>query len=651
MSDSSPIDRFVIGTAGHIDHGKSSLVKVLTGTDPDRLAEEKARGMTIDLGFAWLQTPAGRSLSIVDVPGHERFIKNMLAGVGGIDAALLVIAADDGPMPQTREHLAILDLLQVKAGVIALTKCDLAEPDWLNLIEESIREVVSGTFLEDSPIVRVSAVTRAGISELTAALDLLLPTISRPVGHSKPRLPIDRVFSLQGFGTVVTGTLIGGPLELGQDVRVMPAGLQTRIRGLQMHNQKVERALPGSRVAVNLTGLAVEELQRGDVLSLATVLQPTHRIDVRLQLLASAPAPLDQNDAVDFFAGAAELPAWITLLDREQLHPGESGWVQLRFHRPIAFLKGDRFIIRRPSPSLTIGGGEIIDPNPLRHRRFRPEVLSALEVLALGDPDELILQLLESGPIEMKQLRLLAPGGMSGDQIDETLAQLIAEDDALVLGAGESVTFKSTDIIMSESALSDYQTKLCGLLRDFHIAFPLRRGMAREELKSRMKLSVPTRAFDEFVRTLVRRSIVAEEGSTIRLFDFAITLTAEQAAIASRFQSALDSNPYSPPSPAEFTIDDDLLGALVALGRIAKIADGLFYDVGALARIEAEVLRTLETTPSITIASFRDHFGTSRKYAQAVLEYFDQRKITRRVGDERVRFSGAGAGQITGAPE
>jgi len=648
MSDLSPIDRFVIGTAGHIDHGKSTLVKVLTGTDPDRLAEEKARGMTIDLGFAWLQTPSGRSVSIVDVPGHERFIKNMLAGVGGIDAAMLVIAADDGPMPQTREHLAILELLQVKAGVIALTKCDLVESEWLDLIEESIKETVAGTFLANAPIVRVSAIAKTGIAALVSAIDSLLSEIARTSAQSKPRLPIDRVFSLQGFGTVVTGTLVGGALEIGQDVRIMPAGLQTRIRGLQTHSQKVERALPGSRVAINITGLAVDQLRRGDVLTIPGLLQPSHRIDVRLQLLRSAPAPMEQNDSVDFFSGAADFPVWITLLDQERLNPGDSGWVQLRFRQPTALLKGDRFIIRRASPSLTIGGGEVIDPNPVRHRRFRPDVLNSLEVLAIGTPDELLLQLLEEGPIDLKNLRLKAPSGLTGNQIDDALAQLIAEGDAVVLGSGESREFKPADIIMSETSLVNYQDKLNGILREFHRAFPLRRGMAREEIKSRLKLPGPPRAFDEFVRSLARRSIIADESSAIRLSEFAILLNTAQAFAAARYEAALVANPYSPPSPVDFGVDDDLLGAMVALGKVTKIADGLFYDVGALARIEAEVIGMLGASQSITIASFRDHFGTSRKYAQAVLEYFDQRRITRRVGDERVRFSGASAGQSTG---
>src|SRR5690242_14053706 len=329
-----------IGTAGHVDHGKSTLVKALTGIDPDRLREERERAMTIDLGFAWLQLPGGPEVSIVDVPGHERFIKNMLAGVGGIDAALLVIAADEGPMPQTAEHLNILHLLGVERGLVVLTKRDLVDRDWLDLVQEEVRDRLAGTTLAGAPLVAVSARTGAGLPELKTAIATLLAGTTPRLDKGRPRLPIDRVFSVAGFGTVVTGTLNDGSLHIGQEVEVVPGELHSRVRGLQSHKHKTETAAPGGRVAVNLGGLAVEDLRRGQVVTTPGWLQPTVRIDARLHLLADAPKPLAQNALLDFFAGAAESSCRVTLLDTEKLEPGHAGWVTLRLAEPVAVVKG-----------------------------------------------------------------------------------------------------------------------------------------------------------------------------------------------------------------------------------------------------------------------------------------------------------------------
>src|SRR5436190_5787436 len=355
---------YVIGTAGHVDHGKSTLVLALTGIDPDRLQEEKAREMTIDLGFAWLTLPSGREVSIVDVPGHERLIKNMLAGVGGLDAALLVIAADEGPMPQTDEHLDILNLLGVSKGIVVLTKRDLVDDEWLALMQEEVRERLKGSTLQDAPIVPVSARMGQGLDDLREEIDRLLLDTEPRADRGRPRLPIDRAFTVAGFGTVVTGTLIDGSLRVGQEVSILPPGLKARIRGLQSHKHKVESIGPGNRVAVNIVGLDVDDLSRGMVLTTPGWLQPTGRVDVYLSLVPDAPAPVEQNDPLDFFTGSAETPARITLLDTERLQPGQSGWAQLRLQELIAAAKGDRYIVRQPSPSLTIGGGQIVDTHP-----------------------------------------------------------------------------------------------------------------------------------------------------------------------------------------------------------------------------------------------------------------------------------------------
>src|SRR5712692_4032750 len=384
-----------IGTAGHVDHGKSTLVKVLTGIDPDRLAEEKERGMTIDLGFAWLKLPGGREVSIVDVPGHESFIKNMLAGVGGIDAALLVVAADEGVMPQTREHLAILDLLRVRRGVVALTKMDLVDEEWLELVREEVQEQLKPTTLANAPIIPVSAYTGQGLPALLTQLEQVLDETQERENIARPRVPIDRVFTMTGFGTVVTGTLLDGSFKLGQEVEVLPQAIRTRIRTLQTHRHQVEVAQPGSRVAINLANIARTDLERGNIVALPGQLRPTILIDAHIQLLADAPHPLTHNTLVDFYSGSQEVPARIRLLDVEELKPGQSAWVQLRLNRPAVVARRDRFILRIPSPSITIGGGEVVDVQPRYHRRFQPSVLSALATLERGSPEELVLAALD----------------------------------------------------------------------------------------------------------------------------------------------------------------------------------------------------------------------------------------------------------------
>ncbi|MHB8578131.1 MAG: selenocysteine-specific translation elongation factor, partial [Dehalococcoidia bacterium] len=383
---------FVIGTAGHVDHGKSTLVHALTGIDPDRLREEKERGMTIDLGFAWLKLPGGREVSIVDVPGHERFIKNMLAGVGGIDLALLVVAADEGVMPQTREHLAILDLLGIGSGVVAITKRDLVDDEWLELVQADIEETLTGTTLAGSPLIPCSASSGAGLPELIAAIEAKLDSTAPKRDIGRPRLAIDRAFSIAGFGTVVTGTLIDGLLRTGAELVVEPGGQRTRVRGLQSHRHKVDRTEPGSRTAVNLAGLSTDELSRGMVLTTPGWLAPTSAVDVRLHVVADLARPLRHNVQVTFHTGAAEVPAKVRLLDADEIAAGEHGWAQVRLLEPVAVVKGDSFVVR--SPNATLGGGVVVDSHPKRHRRHHAGTLASLASLERGSPAETVFELL-----------------------------------------------------------------------------------------------------------------------------------------------------------------------------------------------------------------------------------------------------------------
>ncbi|HEX5505393.1 MAG TPA: selenocysteine-specific translation elongation factor [Thermomicrobiales bacterium] len=623
---------FVVGTAGHVDHGKSTLVKALTGIDPDRLREERERAMTIDLGFAWLTLPGGREVSVVDVPGHERFIKNMLAGVGGIDAALLVVAADEGPMPQTAEHLAILDLLGIGRGLVALTKRDLVDGDWLDLVREETRERLAGTALADVPLVAVSAVTGEGLDELLAALDRVLDGAPPRAATGRPRLPIDRVFTISGFGTVVTGTLSDGILAVGQEVEIVPAGRRGRIRGLQSHRTKVTEAQPGSRVAVNLAGLAVDELRRGDVLTAPGWLAPTDRLDAHLALTADAPVELEQNDEVDFFLGADEVPARVTLLDTDRLRPGESGWVQLRLARPTAALKGDRFIVRRPSPGITIGGGAIVDAHPRRHKRFQAAALDALATLERGTPDELLLQALAAGPLDLKTLGERAH--LPAETLRDALAATVADGRATLL-AGDPAAPHPADVVAAAPVWAALRARMAAILGGHHAQFPLRRGMSKEEFRSRLGLT--PRIYEAAAAAALREGAAASDGATFRLPAHRITFTPAQQEIVDRYLAALAVQPYAPPSPAEFGVPPDVLAALAETGAVVRVDEAVAFAPAAYDALVAETLRLIDEEGTITLARFRDRFDTSRKYAQAVLEHFDQAHLTRRVGDARVR--------------
>ncbi|MDQ6833004.1 MAG: selenocysteine-specific translation elongation factor [Chloroflexota bacterium] len=625
---------YVVGTAGHVDHGKSTLVRALTGIDPDRLAEEKAREMTIDLGFAWLTLPSGQVVSVVDVPGHERFIKNMLAGVGGIDAALLVVAADEGPMPQTREHLAILDLLGINRGVIVLTKADTVDEEFLELATEATREATAGTTLANAPLIATAATTGQGLDALKAALDALLANTPPHAPHGRPRLPVDRAFTITGFGTVVTGTLLDGTLAAGQEVELLPRGIRGRVRGVQTHQAKVPIALPGSRAAVNISGVAVEDVRRGDVLTLPGWLVPTHLLDVRLRMTASAPV-LEQNDPIDLFIGASEVQGRVTLLGANRLEAGDEGWVQLRLAEPVAVVRGDRFILRRPSPSETIGGGMVVDSAPRRHRRFHAAKLERLESLKRGTPQDLARQLLANGPREVREV--IAAMGLEQEAARPILAALIGEGEILVLQPAADVLSPNAFLLL-ESGAGAMESRMTLLLASFHTANPLKRGMPREEAKSRLGLA--PRLFDAFVAHLQKNgSIVAEGGSApvLRMPGHMVTLPPAERATADALLAALAGEPYAPPDPATFGVGPETLAVLAAEGSIVRVAEGIIFSRDAYDRMVLQTLALIDAHGSVTLAQFRDAVGTSRKYAQAVMEYLDARRITRRAGDARLR--------------
>ena len=621
---------YVIGTAGHVDHGKSTLIEALTGIDPDRLAEEKEREMTIDLGFAWMTLELegeGQEVGVVDVPGHRDFIENMLAGIGGIDLALFVVAADEGVMPQTREHLAIIDLLEISSGVVALTKTDLIQdPDWLELVTLDLHENLAGTVLEDAPIIPVSARSGQGLSQLRAEVSGRLAGARPRADSGRPRLPIDRVFTLSGFGTIVTGTLVGGRFAVGDAIEIQPDGEQGRIRGLQTHKAKREVAMPGSRVAVNVSGIDASSLHRGQVLAAPGQLRPTVLVDVQYRHLADTARPLKHNVEVKLFTGASEAMARTRVLGARLIEPGQSGWLQLALQSPVAVERGDRFILRRPSPGTTLGGGKILDPHPgRRHRRFHENVLERLRTLAEGTPEELLLQKLALlQPIAPRDL--FRQSGMGEEAAAQAWKDLL--DNARARMSGQYA--------LSEPYWQSLLDQIRRRTADFHVEHPLRRGIPREELRNKLGISIAV--FNPVVEYLVEQNVVVDTGSVIHTPEHQIAFNeGEQQRVddlLDRFQQAGVNAPSVKESRA--LVGDDVYEALCELDILHQLNEEVVYRSTDFAAIQQKIVTYIEGHGSATAADIRDLLSTSRKYAIALLEYLDQEKVTRRTGDKRV---------------
>jgi selenocysteine-specific elongation factor len=655
----------VIGTAGHVDHGKSTLIEALTGVHPDRLKEEREREMTIDLGFAWMTLPAigtgqPEEVGIVDVPGHRDFIENMLAGIGGIDAALFVVAADEGVMPQTREHLSILDILQIQGGVVALTKIDMVnDPDWLDLVEADLQEVLAHTVLADAAIIRLSARTGAGIPELKRQLSQLLSQRPARPDLNRPRLPVDRVFTIAGFGSVVTGTLVDGSLRVGDEIEILPQGLRSRVRGLQTHRQKEQVAVPGSRTAVNISGISLEQIQRGNVLTHPGDYRPTQRIDVHFRLLADASQALKHNTETKLFIGAAEVVARLRLLGAEELAPGEEGWLQLELHQPVVAIRGDRYLLRRPSPGETLGGGMVVDPHPKgRHKRFTADTLASLEALSAGSPSDILLQaLLALGAASLKDV--YSRSNLGSQVAAHALQELVTSGQIINLedrpaGAGayaassESVpdtastmasAFALEDLVLSLGYWEQLARRILLEVESYHRSYPLRRGLPREELKSRLKELTHSspRLFNAAIHRLELQGRLKESGPLVFLPEHAIRFTSEQQAKIDRLLARFAASHYSPPGfkECQAEVGEDVLAALVETGQLVAVAPDVLFRRVDFDHMVADVRSIIQQRGSITVAEARDHFNTSRRYVLAFLEYLDATGVTIRLGDDR----------------
>jgi selenocysteine-specific elongation factor len=619
---------FVVGTAGHIDHGKSTLVRALTGIDPDRLEEEKRRGMTIDLGFAYMSLPSGRRVGIVDVPGHRRFLKNMLAGVHGIDAVLLVIAADEGPMPQTREHLAIIDLLGIRRGLVVLTKSDLVDSAWLELVRDEVARLLSGTSLERAPVLSVSGKQGDGLERLQSALDAELADTPARSDTGRPRLPIDRSFAIAGFGTVVTGTLIGGSLRQGREVVLFPQGRRVRIRGLQQHNQSVEEARPGSRTAVNLSGVDHREVRRGDVLALAGSVSLTRRLDARVQVLPSSKQPLRHRQRLLMYHESAELMVELSLLERDELRPGEAGWVQLFLVSPLPAVDGDRFILRLPSPAATVAGGVIVDSAPRRHRRRDRQLVEALRLRERADPAEAAVLELAKHASGLPELELANRLNRSPARLTEVLEPLIPSGAVHKLGTRW----------VTRDQWQQLTDRILASLRSFHEAQPLRSGMPREELRSRA--GIPADALGAALEVLAAEGQTVETSGEIALATHRRSLSEEQQTAVQGFLAELDAQPFNPPPLGDLLrrhhLTPALLQYLVRQGQVVRVSDDTVFARAAYDDAVSRLRHHLEAHRSITVAAARDVLGSSRRYVLPLLEWLDAQKITRRVGDDRI---------------
>ena len=607
---------FVVGTAGHIDHGKSTLITALTGIDPDRLAEEKRRGMTIDLGFAHMTLPSGREIGLVDVPGHARFMRNMLAGAHGLDAVMLVVAADEGVMPQTREHLEIVDLLDVRRGVIVMTKTDLVDAEWLELARSEVIEAVKGTALEGAPVVAVSALRGDGLPELVTALDALLAAAQPRPDAGRPRLPVDRVFTMSGFGTVVTGTLVDGSLTAGDELEVVPSGRSVRLRGLQRHNVKVTTVEPGSRVAANLAGVEKSDLSRGDVLAKSGVLSSVRRADARVRVLRSAPHGVRHGAELLLHTGTAEVSCRMILLEGAEIAPGSEGWVQLYLERPVAAAEGDRFVLRVPSPAHTVAGGTFVDVAPRKHPRHDSAVRDSLARRAAGN----VLQ---------EELRKYPRGVTVASLLKATLAQQAELESLKARRIG--------DWLFSDDAWAAITARAAHAVEEYHRAHPLRPGIDREELRSR--LGVPPPSFPFVIKGLVADGTVVERDGHVALPGHSVDIDVASGAAADLL-ALLSRGGFAPPSLAEAMQQSgatpEMVRALAQRGEIVRVSEDIAFARDAYEAALQLVRAIIAAEGSVTVAQLRDRMAASRRPVLALLEHLDAQRVTRRVGDARV---------------
>ncbi|HOD30228.1 MAG TPA: selenocysteine-specific translation elongation factor [Smithellaceae bacterium] len=628
----------VLGTAGHVDHGKTALIKALTGTDTDRLKEEKERGITIELGFASLKLPSGQTLGVVDVPGHEKFIKHMVSGAAGIDLVMMIIAADEGIMPQTKEHLNICSLLGIRTGLVALTKIDMVENDWLELVKTEIQDFLKGTFLEGVPVIPVSALKQKGIDELTAALDTVVQNIPEKNDCGIFRLPVDRVFTMKGFGTVVTGTLISDSISVGEDVLILPEEINTRIRGIQVHNQPTQEATAGQRTAINLQGIEKESLQRGDVLARPGTVVPTTRLDVFIEYLKNNAKSLKNRTLARLHTGASEIIARVILIEKDELAPGEKGFAQLILEKKDVVVTGDRFVLRSYSPITTIGGGLIIDPLPPKHKRLNKKVIEELATLLNGTLPKKIEVILERAGFAGTNLRhLVFRLGTNAKNIKEALQSILSQKSALI-------TDKEETNIISASFYEKLAQSAAEIISQYQKKNPLREGISKEELKASLGRDISPKLFFMLLQNLADQKKIEVDKETVRLFGHKVTLADDLNSIRQAILKIYNEAGLTPPSFKDVinnfqdkkTEAQNIIKLLLKEGSLIKINEELIFTREALDNLRKNYKALLVKEGKATPVSFKELTGLSRKYIIPLMEYFDTDKLTMRVGDHRI---------------
>ncbi len=631
----------ILGTAGHVDHGKTTLVKALTGTDTDRLAEEKKRGITIELGFAHLRLPGGQLLGVIDVPGHERFIKNMVAGAGGVDLVMLLVAADEGVMPQTREHFDVCRLLGVERGLVVISKCDTVDEELIELVTEEIKDLVAGSFLEDAPIVPVSAQTGAGIDDLLGVLEKLAGEVRERPDSGAFRLPVDRAFVIKGFGTVVTGTVISGSLGLGEGVTLSPSGLSSRVRSLQAYGEEREKVFAGERAAINLQGLEKSEIERGEVLARPDTVIPVSMFDLHYTHLASASSPLPARSKMLIHSGTAALMGTVMVLDGRDLEPGNSAFVQVRLEKPTVVVYGDRVVLRSFARRETVGGGRVINPCPAKHRFKEYATLEPdLEQLKEGEPSAVVAILVkQSGFRGMPLAELKAYLNFSDKALTKVVNDLLARRE-LVRFDNERQLFISGDIFEALAA------RVVGLVLDYHRREPMREGMVKEEVRSRLGLSAPL--FHTLLQRLAKSGKLVVDRDLVRTPDHRVRLAVDvdklKARLVELYQAAGLSFPDYNALPEKLGAEEEdirpLLVMLVKEGKLLKVRDGIYITPEHYEKMRAEVVNFIREKGSMTTQEFKARIGLSRKYIIPLFEYLDQRKVTARKGEARILLQG-----------
>jgi selenocysteine-specific elongation factor len=631
------VKQIILGTAGHIDHGKTSLIKAVTGTNTDRLKEEQKRGITIELGFAALDLPSGRHLGIVDVPGHEKFVKNMVAGATGIDIVTMVIAADEGVMPQTREHMEICALLGVKHGLVVLTKIDMVDEEWLELVTEDIRDFTIGTFLEDSPIVPVSSLTGDGLPRFIEELDALCEEVPERSSSGLFRLPVDRVFSMKGFGTVITGTLISGRINVGESIMIYPGKITSKVRGLQVHNQSRESAEAGVRTAINFQGLEKTAINRGDVIARDNTLMPSYMVDLQLHFLASNKKPIKSRTQVRFHTGTSEIMGNLILLDREELAPGETSPAQVRLDEPVSLVRDDRFVIRSYSPIRTIGGGNVLNPIPVKHKRFQQEIVDGLMDLFEATPEGIIdYQARMAGPAGVAFTELLLMTNLPEKALAASIGSML-NSQTIVLVDKEARSYIHQEVFEALKQLSQ------DVLERYHAANPLKPGISKEELRSKFPRRTSSKLFTLVLNRMIKDRQLVLDDDTVRLAAHKVSLQVDQKAVKQKITDIYRQSGLTPPYFREVVKDLDadakaakgVLELLVGEGTLVKVKEDLYYDRKSLENLKDRLVAHIQDKGEISTPEFKDMTGASRKYVIPLIEHFDATNVTIRVGDIR----------------